>query len=628
MKTKLALSPEISYNYNMCGIIGIISQRDIKLHIIEGLKRLEYRGYDSAGMAVLEKGSRQIRIFKKKGRVDDLFPILEQWKFVSSMGIGHTRWATHGEPSDINAHPHSDTRLRVAIVHNGIIENYKSLRENLISLGYTFSSRTDSEVIAHLIEHKLDKNHDPLVAFREAIRDLDGSFAIVALFADDPDNIYAVRKDSPLIVGVGNGEIFLASDIPAFLPWTNRVIYLEDYEIVRASSEAAEIFSMEGKSIKKEFVQIPWSLSQAEKGGYKHFMLKEIFEQGRVIADTINPRLDKEKERVVFEEELPIDPVEISGIHIVACGTSYHAALVGKFYIEKLARIPVNVDYGSEYRYREVLLDPFTLVIAISQSGETADTLGSVRLAKEKGVKILSICNVVGSTLTRESHTTIYTYAGPEIAVASTKAFTTQLTLLLLLAIKLGVERGILIKDEEKHLVSLLANLPLKIEELLAIEADNIRDVAYEITEAKNALYLGRGLNYPIALEGALKLKEISYIHAEGYPAGEMKHGPIALVERGMPVVFIATESTLLKKVISNIEEIKSRRGLVISLVTRGERTVSSLSDLVIQIPEVDELLSPIINIIPLQLLAYHVADYLGNDVDKPRNLAKSVTVE
>ena len=612
----------------MCGIIGIVAGSDVKSKILEGLKRLEYRGYDSAGVAFMNNKNHSIHIYKKKGRVDELFSVLGEWRFDVFSGIGHTRWATHGEPSDFNAHPHMDENGKVAIVHNGIIENYKNLKETLKNKGHKFFSRTDSEVIAHLIEENLKNNTDNFSAFREAVKELDGSFAIVVLFKDEPGTLYAARKDSPLVIGLGEGENFIASDVPAFLPWTKKAIFLEDFEMARITKEKVEVFDLKGNYTGKNPVTIPWEISQAEKGGYRHFMLKEIFEQGRALSDTLYPRMDKENETIIFEETLPLSPPDIEKIVIVACGTSYHAGLVGKFYIEKLARIPVEVDYGSEFRYRDPILNPKTLVIAISQSGETADTLGSIRKAKEDNAKILAICNVVGSTLTREANSTIYTYAGPEIAVASTKAFTTQLAVLFLLALKLGRERGTLRRDIEQLLFNHLLSLPLKVEELLVLEKENIRELAKEISSAKNALYLGRNLNYPIALEGALKLKEISYIHAEGYPAGEMKHGPIALIERGMPVIFIGTESQVTKKIISNIEEVKSRKGLVIAVVTRGERAVSSLSDFVIQVPEVEELLSPIINVVPLQLLAYYVADYLGYDVDKPRNLAKSVTVE
>ncbi len=608
----------------MCGIIGIVSDKgNLKERIIEGLKRLEYRGYDSAGIALRTEDGFFIR--KKKGKVSQLEEELKGMEFSSRAAIGHTRWATHGEPSDPNSHPHTDCGGRITLVHNGIIENYLELKEELRRRGHSFRSQTDSEVIAHLLEEE-SRGGGFLQALKRTVNRLAGSFALVVLNAEE-DALYIARKDSPLVVGLGEGENFVASDVPAFLSWTNRVIFLDNGEMGRVTLSDVEIYDFQGRRKDKKPQVISWSLAQAEKGGYKHFMLKEIHEQAKAISDTIGPRIDRDSNSVIIEE-LPLSPVDIHDILILACGTSYHAGLVGKFYFEELAGIKTDVDYASEFRYRKPVLNPSTLVIAISQSGETADTIGALRKAKAQGSRALTVCNVVGSSITREADAVLYTHAGPEISVASTKAFTTQLSLLYLLAIYLGREREKISREEEAKLVSQILNLPSKIEHMLREEEDNIKEIGVNLSSYTNALYLGRHLNYPIALEGALKLKEISYIHAEGYPAGEMKHGPIALIDENLPTVFIATESKVLDKVRSNMEEIKSRRGKIISLLSGDHPEIEELSDAVIKIPGVEEYLFPIINIIPLQLIAYYAADFLGHDVDQPRNLAKSVTVE
>ncbi len=609
----------------MCGIIGIVSDKgNLKDRVIEGLKRLEYRGYDSAGIALRTEEGLLIR--KKKGKVSQLEEELRNLRISSRAAVGHTRWATHGEPNDPNSHPHTDCRGEITLVHNGIIENYLELKEDLRRKGHRFRSQTDSEVVAHLLEEELKEGGSFMEALGRVVRRLEGSFALVVLNSRE-DALYIARQDSPLVVGLGDGENFVASDIPAFLSWTNRVVFIENGEMGKLTLSSVEIYDFQGRKRDKKPQIINWSLAQAEKGGYKHFMLKEIHEQAKAISDTVGPRIERDSNSVVMED-LPLSPRKIKDILILACGTSYHAGLVGKFYFEELAGIKTDVDYASEFRYRKPVLSPSTLVIAISQSGETADTIGALRKARSLGGKVLAVCNVVGSSITREADAVLYTHAGPEISVASTKAFTTQLSLLYLLAVYLGREVGKIERKEEARLVSGILSLPSRIERMLREEKERIREIGVDISAYTDALYLGRHLNYPIALEGALKLKEISYIHAEGYPAGEMKHGPIALIDENLPTVFIATESKVLDKVRSNMEEIKSRRGKIISLLSGEHPEIEELSDAVIKVPEVDEYLFPIINIIPLQLIAYYAADFLGHDVDQPRNLAKSVTVE
>ena len=609
----------------MCGIVGYIGKDNAKNIILDGLKRLEYRGYDSAGIALVVDG--ELKIFKKEGKIRNLEIELNKLNLFSNIGIGHTRWATHGRPVDENAHPHVDCSRRIALVHNGIIENYAELKKELLSKGHTFASDTDTEVIVHLIEEELFNSSNFFEAFRRAISRLKGSYAIGVITTLEPDKIFAARKDSPLVIGCGEGENFIASDIPAFLPYTNRAIFLDDFELAIVKKDSIEVFDFEGKKKEKKINLIPWSIAQAEKAGYKHFMIKEIFEQPRAVADTISGNMAWFKEETELEG---VDTRSFSKIHIVACGTSYHAGLIGRFYLENFASIPVEVDYASEYRYRNPVLNEETLVIAITQSGETADTLAAMKLAKEKGAKTLAICNVIGSTATREADTTIYTYAGPEISVASTKAFTTQLTALFILSLWLGKKRNVLNNEEVEKLFKHLMNLPSRIEEFLNNEKERqiVKKIALEFYKASDALYLGRHVNYPIALEGALKLKEISYIHAEGYPAGEMKHGPIALIDETMPVIVVATAGRVREKVLSNIEEVRARKGKVISIINHGDEEIKKLSEFYIEVPEVDEFLSPIVNVVPLQLFAYYIADFLGYDVDQPRNLAKSVTVE
>ena len=609
----------------MCGIVGYVGKDNAKNIIIDGLKRLEYRGYDSAGIALIVKGG--IRTFKKEGKIRNLECELNKLHLFSNIGIGHTRWATHGEPVDTNAHPHSDCSGKISIVHNGIIENYSELRKELISKGHRFESDTDTEVIAHLIEEELKNSPSFFSAFIKAVRKLKGSYAIAAITVYETDKIFVARKDSPLIIGIGNGENFVASDIPAFLSYTNRALPLDDLEVAIIGKDSFQVFDIKGNEKKKEPFTIPWSLAQAEKAGYKHFMLKEIYEQPRAIADTISGNLPWLKGSVPLER---INPKTFNRVQIVACGTSYHAGLIGKFYIENFSHLPVEVDLASEYRYRSPVVDEKTLVIAITQSGETADTLAAVKFAKKKGAKTLAVCNVIGSSVTRESDQVLYTYAGPEISVASTKAFTTQVVTLFMFSLWLGKMRNVLKDEKVEELLHELMELPSKVEDFLNGEKERgtVKEIAESFYKAKNALYIGRHVNYPIALEGALKLKEISYIHAEGYPAGEMKHGPIALIDETMPVVVVATKGSVYEKILSNIEEVKARKGKVIAVTNPECREVKEKTDASIEVLQINEFLSPVTNIVPLQLLAYHIADFLGYDVDQPRNLAKSVTVE
>jgi len=607
----------------VCGIVGYIGGDNAKDVIIDGLKRLEYRGYDSSGLALIVDG--KLKVFKKIGKIRSLELELKEFPLQSGMGIGHTRWATHGVPSDENAHPHTDCTGKIAVVHNGIIENYVELRRELEGKGHRFKSETDTEVIAHLVEEFRD-GRDLLSSIIETVRRLKGSFAFCVITPSE-ESIICARKDSPLAIGLGDGENFIASDVPAFLSYTKRVIFLEDGDIAVVKRDSVNIFNFNGEKVERKVVEIPWSISQAEKAGFKHFMIKEIFEQPRAISDTISGRISRIKGKLLLGG---IDGYNVDRIHIVACGTSYHAGLIGKFYFENLARVPVYVDFASEYRYRNPVIDSKTLVIAITQSGETADNLAAMRIAKEKGAKVLAVCNVIGSTATREADSVIYTHAGPEISVASTKAFTTQLTALFMMAVELSLAKDVLTYSQVEPLVDQLMLIPSKIEEFLNVERESgiVREIALKLYRVKDALYLGRHVNYPIALEGALKLKEISYIHAEGYPAGEMKHGPIALIDETVPVIVVATKSSVYEKVVSNAQEVKSRNGKLISIVNGRDENVSKISDFTIEVPETDELLSPLINVVPLQLLAYYIADFLGYDVDQPRNLAKSVTVE
>jgi glucosamine--fructose-6-phosphate aminotransferase (isomerizing) len=588
------------------------------------LKRLEYRGYDSAGIAFFSGGT--IKIKRRKGKVRDLLSLFDSGKPMSHTAIGHTRWATHGKPSEENAHPHRSDGI--VIVHNGIIENYMELKGNLLNEGYSFTSDTDTEVMCHLI-HKHSRDYPLEAAVRHALKSVKGAYAIAAMNEREEGKVVGVRKDSPLCVGLGYGEYFIASDVPAFFNHTKDVIYLSDGEMVVMTDEGVVITTMEGEPIQKEVVSIPWSSSMAEKGGYKHFMLKEIYEQPRAIADTLRGRFSIEAGEVNLEEfgltEEEIRTTE--RIYVVACGTSWHAALVGKYLIEDIARVPVEVDIASEFRYRNPILRPGDLLIAVTQSGETADTLAVQREIQKLGVKVMSICNVVGSTSAREADAVFYTHSGPEIGVASTKAFTSQITALYLFAIATALTKKQITGERVRELQQELLSIPDKIEQILS-RSEEVENIAKELYKARDFLYLGRGIQYPIALEGALKLKEITYIHAEGYPAGEMKHGPIALIDEGLPVVFLAPRGTLHEKIVSNIQEVKSRGGKVVSLINHGDTEVFDLSDYSLYVPDTTPYLSTILMVVPLQLLAYHIGVLRGCDVDQPRNLAKSVTVE
>ncbi len=608
----------------MCGIIGYIGKRNAVSVILEGLKRLEYRGYDSAGVAFFS--DRGIEIRRCKGKIHKLASMLESEKPSSNSAIGHTRWATHGKPSDENAHPHRSKSI--VLVHNGIIENYLELKRKLIDKGYEFQSDTDTEVVCHLIEDYA-KRYSFEEAVREALKEVRGSYAIVIVKEEEPAKIVGVRKDSPLVVGLGDGEFFIASDIPAFLSHSNNVIFLEDGEMAILTDRNFTITGSDSTHVKKDVISVPWSISMAEKGGYKHFMLKEIHEQPRAIGDTLKGRFYPDNGDVNFDEfGLDINELKkIQKIFIVACGTSYHAALTGKYMIEELTRIPVEVDIASEFRYRRPLVKPSDLAIVITQSGETADTIAAQREAKRLGAKVLSICNVVGSTSPREADGVFYTHSGPEIGVASTKAFTSQIVALYLFAIGLGKIWGVVSEELLRDHLNELLMLPGKVEKALDVN-ENIVEIANDFFKAKGFLYLGRGINYPIALEGALKLKEISYIHAEGYPAGEMKHGPIALIDDELPVIFLAPKDNLHEKMISNIQEVKSRGGRVISITDDSADEVSTISDRYISVPHTNPYITPVLMAIPVQLLAYHVGVLRGCDVDQPRNLAKSVTVE
>ena len=609
----------------MCGIVGYVGPRETAKVLIDGLRRLEYRGYDSAGIAVFHRGNVEIR--RSQGKLKKLEELIKEQAFDGSVGIGHTRWATHGRPSDENAHPHKGGR--VAVVHNGIIENYLPLKEALKRKGRTFTSETDTEIISHLIDEFIEEGNSFLDAVKMALDKIKGSYALGILFEGDEGSLIAARKESPLLVGIGEKEFFIASDIPAVLPYTRDFVFLEDGELVLLSSKGVTFFNAKGEEISKEPKRVNWDPILAEKGGYKHFMLKEIFEQPRAVIDTIRGRLSGELSDGILED-LPLDASVLKKIRrvcLIACGTSYHAALVGKFLIEDFCRIPVDVDIGSEFRYRNPILGEDTLLVAISQSGETADTLAALREGKRKGAVTIAICNVVESSLARDSDYVIYTHAGPEIGVASTKTFTTQLVILFLLALRMGSESGFLSSEEKKKLGEELVKIPHLMEEMLK-SSKQVADIARKYLYARDFLYLGRGINYPIALEGALKLKEISYIHAEGYPAGEMKHGPIALIDREMPVVVLATRNEVYDKVLSNIEQVKAREGRVIALASRSDQEIVKKADDVISIPETHPSLAPILLTLPLQLLAYYMADLKGTDVDQPRNLAKSVTVE
>jgi len=627
----------------MCGIVGYVGRKEVVPVIIEGLRRLEYRGYDSAGIAVGSPGAALLQVCRAPGKLRKLEDVLRDHPLTGTFGIGHTRWATHGRPTEENAHPHRDCSGRIVVVHNGIVENYLDLKRELSAQGHKFVTETDTEIIAHLIEQvqkDASQAGTPLTledAVRKAVKRLTGAFALGILSSAEPDKIIVARSGPPVVIGVGDGEYFVASDVPGILHHTRNMIFLADGDMAILAPDGVTLTDFEGRPIQRELQRIQWDPIQAEKGGYKHFMLKEIWEQPRAITDTTLGRVSLDSGKV-FLGEMDIDDEELaaaSSINIAACGTSWHAGLAGKYMIERLARMPVDVDYASEYRYRNPIPDRNALGLLITQSGETADTLAAQREMVALGSKTVAICNVVGAMVAREAHGAIYTHAGPEIGVASTKAFTAQLTALFLLALKLGQLRGRLDKDRSVALMEELGRIPAKVEAVLRSCSAPCEQLARDFSNVRDFLYLGRGIHFPIALEGALKLKEISYIHAEGYPAGEMKHGPNALIDENLPVVVLATRDESdpasrlrYEKTLSNIQEVTARSGRVIAIATEGDTTITELVEHVLHIPATIELLSPLVEIAPLQLLAYYIAVRRGCDVDQPRNLAKSVTVE
>jgi glucosamine--fructose-6-phosphate aminotransferase (isomerizing) len=611
----------------MCGIVAYLGHREACPIILKGLHRLEYRGYDSAGVALLNG---DLNVYKKKGKVSDLESFIAEKDTHATVGMGHTRWATHGEPNDENAHPHYSTSERIAIIHNGIIENYAALKTHLQQQGHVFHSDTDTEVFVNLIEEIQKQNSCSLEeAVRLALHEVVGAYAIVVLSKDAPNQLIAARKGSPMVIGIGDGEFFIASDATPIIEYTNEVVYVNDYEIVVIRDGQLDIRTKEDVSQTPYIQKLEMELDSIEKGGYPHFMLKEIFEQPRSILDSMRGRLELEASHLnmggirAYEQKF----VNAQRIIVVACGTSWHAGLVAEYLIEDLARIPVEVEYASEFRYRNPIITERDIVIAISQSGETADTLAAIELAKSKGATIFGVCNVVGSSIARATDAGAYTHAGPEIGVASTKAFTAQVTVLTLLAMIMGQKRGTLTDTKLRELMVELDTIPAKVTKALELDAQ-IQVIAEEFKDATNFLYLGRGYNFPVALEGALKLKEISYIHAEGYPAAEMKHGPIALIDENMPMVVIATRDSSYEKVVSNIQEVKARKGRIIAVVSEGDKVIPAMAEFVIEVPHTSEVLMPLVSVIPLQLLSYHIAVLRGCNVDQPRNLAKSVTVE
>jgi glucosamine--fructose-6-phosphate aminotransferase (isomerizing) len=611
----------------MCGIVGYIGSKNALPVLLDGLKRLEYRGYDSSGVAILRNSA--IDVVKKVGKVSELEKIAPADRHTGTIGIGHTRWATHGEPSDINAHPHVSNDGSIAMIHNGIIENYLSIRTKLEKLGYHFVSATDTEALVHLIQEMKKVSGDIETAVRLALRQVDGTYGIAVVSSQEPDKIIVARKGSPLIIGVGDGEHFVASDAAAIVPYTRHVVYLEDGEIAVLTEDKFETKTIDNVDIVKQVQRVTFDIEEIEKGGFDHFMLKEIMEQpetlrnamrGRVLVDEGNAKLSGLRDVMLLLENA-------QRMIITACGTSWHAGLVGEYMMEQYAKVPVEVEYASEFRYRNPIIRPTDLLFLISQSGETADTLAALREAKKKGAAVLGICNVVGSTIARESHGGVYIHAGPEIGVASTKAFTSQLVVLSLATILISRQRGTMSAEQGSMICKELLQLPDKVSSMLS-DTREVEKIAEEFSSTSNFLYLGRGYNFPVALEGALKLKEISYIHAEGYPAAEMKHGPIALIDENMPVVVIATKDSTYEKIISNIQEVKARKGKVIAIANDEDDQIHALADHVIRVPKTVDMLSPIINVIPLQLLAYYIAVRRGCNVDQPRNLAKSVTVE
>jgi len=609
----------------MCGIVGYIGRREAAPIILESLRKLEYRGYDSAGIAVLNGGG--VSVHRCLGKLNNLEKLLAARPLAGSRGIGHTRWATHGKPSEINAHPHQAGS--VVVVHNGIIENYLELKEYLLGKGARFESETDTEIVAHLVDDKIRQGMDFLTAVQKSLKEIQGSYALVFMNLNDPERLIVAKNSTPIVLGSGNGETLIASDIPALLDHTRKVTFLEDGEVAEVKATGFRVMNGSGKTISRPIKEITWDAVAAQKGGYRHFMLKEIHEQPRTITDTFRGRISL-KDGAVALEGIPLTVAQmrrVKKIHLVACGTAWHAALIGKFMLEEIARVPAEVDYGSEFRYRSPLLDRDSLLLLISQSGETADTLAAVETARKKKAKVISICNVVDSTIARKSDGVFYTHAGPEISVASTKAFTSQLTALYLLAIGLGRLNGRLPKTEAKGLLEDIMHLPTWVEDALKLDVE-IEALARDVCHAADFLYLGRGINYPIALEGALKLKEISYIHAEGYPAGEMKHGPIALIDEQVPVVVLLPRDRNFQKTLSNLKEVESRGGKIVAVTNRRDETIDPMAFRTLVVPEASHFLTPIVLTIPLQLLAYYVAVERGTDVDQPRNLAKSVTVE
>jgi glutamine---fructose-6-phosphate transaminase (isomerizing) len=614
----------------MCGIVAYIGPQEAYPILIKGLQRLEYRGYDSSGVAIV---SDKLNIFKKKGKVQELIDFAADKNCSGTIGIGHTRWATHGRPDDINAHPHASGNGRLTLVHNGIIENYASIKKVLEAKGHQFLSQTDTEVLVHFIEELQNQYYLPLEeAVRQALTQVVGAYAIVVIDSNEPDKLVGARKGSPLVVGIGENEFFMASDASPIVEYTNKVVYLNDEEIVciQRNNSEIQIRSVQNEELTPFIQEVELEIEMLEKGGYDHYMLKEIYEQPTRIADCMRGRMNAEEGwiRLGGIEEHANRIVNADRILMVACGTSWHAALVAEYLFEELARIPVEVEYASEFRYRNPIIGPKDVVIAMSQSGETADTLAALELAKEKGALIYGVVNVVGSSIARLTDAGSYIHAGPEIGVASTKAFTGQVTLLTMMALNLAFKRGTIKSSDYHRILHEMEALPAKVQEVLDKINPQVKYIAGDIKDSPNALYLGRGFNFPVALEGALKLKEISYIHAEGYPAAEMKHGPIALIDENMPVVVVTTNKSAYEKIVSNIQEVKARKGIVIAIVTEGDEIIKNIADYTIEIPDTEEILTPLLSVIPLQLLSYHIAVMRGCDVDQPRNLAKSVTVE
>ena len=614
----------------MCGIVAYIGNRDAYPILIKGLQRLEYRGYDSAGVALINK-SGNLNVYKRKGKVSDLLSFVEKKDTSGTVGIGHTRWATHGEPNDVNSHPHYSQSKNLVMIHNGIIENYAAIKERLIKKGHVFESETDTEVLIHLIED-VQKNENTKMGYavQAALKQVIGAYAIVLLDKNDPDVIVAAKKGSPMVIGIGHDDFFVASDASPIIEYTKNVVYLEDEQVVvLRKGHEIKIRNLKDKEVTPYIQKLTLELESIEKGGYAHFLLKEIYEQPRSGLDSMRGRINATTGEIkmggIVDHEKKFEKAK--RIIFLACGTSWHAGLVGEYLFEEFARVPVEVEYASEFRYRNPIIYEDDIVIAISQSGETADTLAAVELAKSKGATVLGVCNVVGSSIARATHGGSYTHAGPEIGVASTKAFTAQVTVLTLMALHMAKVRGTLTESRYRQLLYELETIPTKIEEVLKLN-DQLYKIATKYKDCRNALYLGRGVSFPVALEGALKLKEISYIHAEGYPAAEMKHGPIALIDEEMPVFVIATKGANYEKVVSNIQEVKARKGKITAVVTFGDKEVKAMADDLIEIPETDEFLVPLISVIPLQLLSYHIAVLRGCNVDQPRNLAKSVTVE